>query len=134
MLNCRLPNPADDNIFCTKATHSNSSSTLERGVIFVKPSKGEGEFISSHDNEQATDSIAVDRKATLSVVQALLLVDSGSLMLLSSNDVSRTEVGLGSSRKPFRPPPDLNPSRSPVGQSEEIGTSMETISFEEQTV
>jgi hypothetical protein len=57
----------------------------------------------------------------------MLLDDSDSLMLLSSNDASRTEVGLGSSRLPFRHPP-LNPSRCPLGQTEEIGVSMERIS------
>jgi hypothetical protein len=62
--NCRSPNPADDTILCTKATHSSSSfPTLEGGVNFVIPSKDEGEFISSHDNERVTDSIASDRKA-----------------------------------------------------------------------
>ena len=58
----------------------------------------------------------------------MLLDESDSLMLQSSNDASRTEIGLGSSRLPFRPPPDLNPSRCPLEQTEEIGASMETIS------
>jgi hypothetical protein len=58
----------------------------------------------------------------------MLLDDSESLMLLSSNDASGTEVGLGSSWSLFRPPLELNPSRSTLGQSEEIGTSKETIS------
>jgi hypothetical protein len=58
----------------------------------------------------------------------MLLDDSDSLMLLSSNDASRTEVGLGSLPVPFRPPPDLNPSKCPLGQMEEIGSSKETIS------
>jgi len=57
----------------------------------------------------------------------MLLDDSDPLMLLSSNDTSRTEVGLGLSQLPFRPP-DLNPSRCSLGQAEEIGTSIETIS------
>jgi hypothetical protein len=58
----------------------------------------------------------------------MFLNDSESLMLLSSNDTSRTEVGLGPSRVLLSPPLELNPLRSPVGQSDEIGTSKETIS------
>jgi hypothetical protein len=63
----------------------------------------------------------------LSLLQGMLLDDSDPLMLLSSNDTSRIEVGLGLSQLQFRPP-DLDPSRCSLGQAEEIGTSIETTS------
>jgi hypothetical protein len=64
----------------------------------------------------------------LSSLRGTLLDDSDPLVSPSSNDTSRAGVGLGSSwLVPFRPP-DLSPSKRSLGQAEETGTLIETIS------
>jgi len=94
ILDCELPNPADDIIFCTRTWHSDSSSSTSdiSEVVLGVHSNCDSEAESSHDKKRATVSIAED----LDIVFLEVPPDiSGSLQLLSSEGASRTEVGLG---------------------------------------